>query len=225
MRQSQRKYADFMMANKEAESMACIPTVVEKPSNYFSSYMLAEKNRARLITPERLVEQLGSEHFLRSLESTSFYGQNRHIWFWTGAIGTNLNGYYAIDIDDKSKRKKLRFVSAQWTEELDNVPFNRRVYFHQGNSPISVDIWKTTKHGGIMSMSGARQPTAEAPVMVYVQDERIVQMEKTANETDVKNDAIMIPASRFYAARQAYLQKKQDLDPKLLKALRPVFEE
>jgi hypothetical protein len=35
----------------------------------------------------------------------------------------------------------------------------------------------------------------------------------------------MIPASRFYAARQAYLQKKQDLDPKLLKALRPVFEE
>jgi hypothetical protein len=27
-------------------------------------------------------------------------------------------------------------------------------------------------------MSGARQPTAEAPVMVYVQDERIVQMEK-----------------------------------------------
>jgi len=214
-----------MIVNMEAENKACLPIVVEKPSNYFSSYMLAEKNRTRLLTPERLVEQLDNEHFLRSLESTNFYRQNGYIWFWSGAIGTNLNGYYAIDIDDKSKRKKLHFVSAQSTEKLDDIPFNRRVYFHQGNNPISVDIWKTAKHGGITSMSGVRQPMVEAPVIVYVQDEGSVQMEKTANKTDAKNDAIMIPASRFYVARQAYLRKKQDLDPKLLKALRPIFEE
>ncbi len=225
MRQFQSRHADFMIVNKEDESKAAAPTVVEKPSNYFSSYMLAEKNRARLITPERLVEQLDNEHFLRSLESTDFYGQNRYIWFWTGAIGTNLNGYYAIDVDDKSKRKKLRFVSMQWTEELDSMPFNRRVYFHQGSGPIAVDIWKTPKHGGITSMSGVRQPMAEAPVMVYMQDERSVRMEKTADGTDSKNDAVMIPTSRFYVARQAYLRQKNELDPKLLKALRPIFEE
>ena len=223
MRQFQKEYTDFMIANKEVGSRTPMPTIVEKPSNYFSSYMHAEKNRSKLITPERLVEQLDNEHFLMSLESTNFYIQNKYIWFWTGAIGTNLNGYYAIDVNDKSKRKTLRSVSAQWTEELDKIPFNRRVYFHQGNGPITVDIWNTPKHGGITSMSGVRQPMAEAPVMVYMQDERSMQTEKTANEAN--NDAIMIPASRFNVARQAYLQKKQELDPNLLKALRPIFEE
>ncbi len=222
MRQFQKRNTDFMIANKEAESKASEPVVVEKSSNYFSSYLLAEKKRTKLITPERLVEQLDNERFLMALERTSFYNQNGYIWFWTGAIGTNLNGYYALDIDDKSKRKKLRFVSTQWTEELDNLPFNRRVYFHQGNGPISIDMWKTSKHGGITSMSGVRQPMAEAPVTVYLQDEGSTL---TANGANEKGDAIIIPAKRFDAARNAYLQKKQNLDPKLLEALRPIFEE
>jgi hypothetical protein len=220
MRQSQKECKDFMIANKEAENKPSIaPTLVEKPANYFTSYLAATKSRGSLITPEKLIDYLGDERFITSLERTGFYGESGYIWFWTGAIGTNLNGYHAIDIDNKSKRKKLRFVSMQWTEELDNMPFNRRVYFHQGNGPISVDIWKTSKHGGVTSMSGVRQPMAEAPVMVYMQDERSVQMEKTAN------DAIMIPGSRFYAARKVYLRKKNGMDPQLLGALRPLFED
>lgn len=222
MRQFQKRNTDFMIANKEAESRVSEPVVVEKSSNYFSSYFLAEKKRTKLITPERLVEQLDNERFLLALERTSFYNQNGYIWFWTGAIGTNLNGYYALDIDDKSKKQKLRFVSTQWTEELDNLPFNRRVYFHPGNGPISIDMWKTSKHGGITSMSGVRQPMAEAPVTVYLQDEGSTL---TANEANEKADAIIIPAKRFDAARKAYMQKKQNLDPKLLEALRPIFEE
>ena len=210
-----------MLKNKDAESDVSTPVVVEKSSNYFSSYLLAEKKRTKLITPERLVDQLDNERFLMALERTSFYSQNSYIWFWTGAIGTNLNGYYAIDIDGKSK--KLRFVSMQWTGELDNLPFNRRVYFHQGNGPITIDMWKTSKHGGITSMSGVRQPMAEAPVIVYAQDEGRIMTENTANKK--RNDAIMIPAIRFDAARKAYLRKKQTLDPKLLEALRSIFEE
>ena len=84
-------------------------------------------------------------------------------------------------------------------------------------------MWKTSKHGGITSMSGVRQPMAEAPVIVYAQDEGRIMTENTANKK--RNDAIMIPAKRFYDARKVYLRKNKDMDPQLRDVLRPLFED
>ena len=143
-----------------------LPKIVEHDADAKLSGIIARSYSGHLIELERVPELILDSRFMDSIRKTSSYSRHGDVWFWTGTVGTELNGYYKINPEGRDV--KDRFVPIKRDSSLFGTRDCRQVaLFLKGDMQLSVSIISAfTFAGRDITVSGAFRDSMPAPLVV-----------------------------------------------------------
>jgi len=131
--------------------------IIKEQSSYYESMRVLKENGLRPVTYQEVFVALKRDPKL----SEQLKGQ----WFWLGAIGTSMSGYYVIKSDGSVKRSSP-------------ITFEECVQFTKGTNPLSFGVDKDS--GSPASRSRTRfsiyahvDTNVAAPLVVGVPDSTV----------------------------------------------------
>jgi hypothetical protein len=117
-----------------------MPKIYERDADYYASSAAAYQHGGRLIKFERLLSLLEDRQFVNMIEATVSYRNDGFVRLWTGTVGTERSGFYAVVPGMRRSDERLSFTSSSMDDKVLAVPFSKRAYFIKGKAPLAVDI-------------------------------------------------------------------------------------
>ena len=151
---------------KSRIARAQLPEIIEHEADARLSKIIARSYGGHLIELERVPELILDIKFMDKIKKTSTYSKYGDVWFWTGTVGTELNGYYKINPEGRDV--KDRFVPIKRDSSRSGIYNCRQIaLFLRGDEQLSVSIISTSTFAGRdITVSGAFRDSMHAPLVV-----------------------------------------------------------
>lgn len=147
------------------ETETVLPKVVDQRSDYQISLDVASEHKGTLIEVERLPQLLNDSAFIKAIKDTESYRRDGSICFWTGTIGTNLNGYYRMNPQEKGLDEMFTFISEEFDSKVNAVFLDSIAHFRKGNQPLLVVVGREGRMSTTGPCTSAATPRLTVPLL------------------------------------------------------------
>ncbi len=137
---------------RTAKSRIVLPEFFEVSSDYYASKRFADKQEREQVRLERLPELMHDKEFLNVVENTETYKQYGYLSFWSGTIGTKLDGYYRMNPQGRRLNEMFQFISKDRSVAVVNPTLDGLAHFEKGVLPLLVCIGAPLYYGKPLSI-------------------------------------------------------------------------